>query len=94
MGGDLLLADAKGFLFPLPVVGGGAVVVLRGDAYHGAEGLDHRLVRDLVVRFDAAGVFHALGGFYHYVGVGLHLEPAGIKIIVFASAAEADADDF
>ena len=84
----------EGFLFPLPVVGGGFVVVFCGDAHHGAQGADNALIGDLVVAFHAAGVLHALGGLDHHVGVGLHLEPAGIKVVIFASAAEADGDDF
>ena len=94
MGGDLLLADAEGFLFPFPVILGGLAVVFRGDAHHGAQGLDDALIGDFVVPLHAAGVLHALGGLDHHVGVGLHLEPPGIKVVVFASAAEADGDDF
>ena len=94
VGGDLLLADGKGLPLPAAVVGGCLVVVVCGDAYHRAQGLDHALVVHLVVALHALDVLDALGGLHHHVLLRLHLEPSGVKIVVFRSAAKADADDF
>ena len=94
MGGDFFLADGKGLLLPLAVVGGGLVVVVGGDTRHAPQGLDHALVGYLVVALHAPGVLNALGGFHHHIGVGLHLEALRVKVIVFGAAAKADADHF
>ena len=80
--------------FHLPEEEPEAAFTLCFEDRDGAQGLHHALVRDLVVGLHAAGVLHALGGLHHHVGAGLHLEPPGVKVIVFRAAAKADADDF
>ena len=94
MGGNLLLADGKGLFLPLLVVGGGFVVIFRGQAQHRPQGLYHALLRHLVVALHAADVLHTLGGFHHHVIPRLDGQAVGVKIIILRAAPKADADDF
>ena len=94
MGGDLLLADGKGPRFLLTVLRHGVQILLGGQADQGAQRLYHRLVLHHGVALGTLAVLQAAGGLDNDPLTGGHGLSIGVKIILFASAFEADADDF
>ena len=91
---DFLLADVKGLALFSAVIVHGAAVGIGGRAQHGAQGLDDRLVRHLVVALRAGAEFRPLGGFHDDLIPHLYRKFPGIEIVILASAPKADADNF
>ena len=91
---DFGLADVESLPLPLPVVLHHPVVVFRGPADDGAEGLDDQLVGHLVVPLGAGGKLQALGGLDDDVFPQADLDAPGVEEIGLAAAPKADADDF
>ena len=94
VGGDLLLADVEGLALPLLVLLHGAAVTVRGQAQHGAQGLDDGGVLHLVVPLRARGELRPLSRLHDHLVPHLHLMAAGIEIVILTSAPKADTDDF
>ena len=94
MVGNLLFADAHSLLFPPAVVRRRLVVVFRGYTDHAPQGLDHRVLRHVVVALAAFGELNPLGRLYYHIFPRLYRQTLGVKIIVLRSAAKADADYF
>ena len=94
MGGDFLFADAEGFFFSFPVVLCGAVVVFGSDSDDGPKRLNDGIIWNLMISLDAAGVFEPLRGLDDDEGIGLHLEPVGIEVVVFRTASKPNRNNF
>ena len=92
--GDFLLANGEGILLPFPGQLQAASVVFRGQAQHSAQGLHHLVVLHRVVALRTRHIFCTLGRFHDHVLACLNVQLSGTKVIGFASAAKADADDF
>ena len=92
--GDLLLADLEGlcllFLVALPDL----LVLLSGPAQHRAERRGELHLVDGSVALGTFAVLHTPGGLDDHPFAGLEDLAVGVKIVLFASAFEADADDF
>jgi hypothetical protein len=91
--GDLLLADLKGGLLPLPVALQGGQIPLVGQPDHGAQGLHHLVVAHLGVGPGAGSELKALGGLDDDLISHVHLDALGVEVVFFSAGFEPDGDD-